>query len=252
MLLHGFGGTRWAWDAVVARLDAERYRPVRNDLPGHGEAGALRPVTLAACVEWVHALSPARFALAGYSMGGRVALHIALADPERVSRLVLISTTAGIEDEEERARRRAADRVLARRLEEEPFERFIEDWREQPLFADDPPEVNEAARADHRRNEPYGLAAALRGIGAGSLAPVWDRLGELTMPALVLAGERDMRYREIGRRLADALPRGELRVVPGGHTLLLENPGAVADALGGGVNLGGGGRVEAADRRWYE
>lgn len=231
VLLHGFGGTRRGWDAVVARLNCERYRPLALDLPGHGEAGALQPVTIAACVEWVYALSPARFALAGYSMGGRVALHLALADPERVSRLVLVSCTAGIEDDEERERRRTADAALAERLEHEPFERFVADWRAQPLFAADPPEVNAAARADELRNEPTGLAAALRGIGAGAMPPVWDRLHELTMPAVVLAGERDARYRALGQRLADALPRGELRVVPGGHTLLLENPAAVAEAL---------------------
>ena len=233
MLLHGFGATRRGWDAVVERLDGERYRPLALDLPGHGEAGALRPVTVAACTEWVHTLSPRRFALAGYSMGGRIALRVALADPDRVSRLVLISTTAGIESEEQRIMRRAADEALAQRLGREPFEQFVRRWRAQPLFADDPPAVNEAARADQRRNDPLGLAAALRGIGAGALTPVWDRLGELAMPALVLAGQRDERYAAIGRRLADALPRGELRIVPGGHTLPLENPQAVADALDG-------------------
>lgn len=233
VLLHGFGATRRGWDPVVARLDGERYRPLALDLPGHGEAAALQPATLDACIEWVQALSPPRFALAGYSMGGRVGLHIALADPARVTRLVLVSTTAGVEDREERERRRLADFALAQRLEQEPFERFVADWRAQPLFAQDPPEVNDAAREDQRRNEPLGLASALRGLGSGVLAPVWDRLGELTMPALVLAGERDGRYREIGRRLAAALPRGQLRVVPGGHTLLLENPAAVAEALAG-------------------
>ena len=233
MLLHGFGGTRRGWDAVVEQLNRERYRPLAHDLPGHGEAGALRPVTVAACTEWVHTLSPRRFALAGYSMGGRIALRVALADPDRVSRLVLISTTAGIESEEQRIMRRAADEALAQRLGREPFEQFVRRWRAQPLFADDPPAVNEAARADQRRNDPQGLAAALRGIGAGALTPVWDRLGELAMPALVLAGQRDERYAAIGRRLADALPRGELRIVPGGHTLPLENPQAVADALDG-------------------
>ncbi len=212
-------------------MDCERYRPIPHDLPGHGEAGALQPVTVAACVEWVQALSPPRFALAGYSMGGRVALQVALADPARITRLVLISTTAGIEDDEERARRRAADGALAERLEHEPFESFVARWRSQPLFADDPPEVNEAAQAEQRRNDASGLAAALRGIGAGAIPPVWDRLEELTMPAVVLVGERDTRYRTLGRRLADALPRGELVVVPGGHTLLIENPDAVADVL---------------------
>jgi len=233
VLLHGFGATRRGWDPVADRLDRERYRPLAHDLPGHGEAGALRPVTVEACTEWVHALSPRRFALAGYSMGGRIALRVALADPDRVSRLILISTTAGLEDEDARLVRRAADEALAEQLTHEPFERFVQRWRAQPLFADDPPEVNEAARADQRRNDPQGLAAALRGIGAGALRPVWDRLPELEMPATVLVGERDARYQKIGARLADGLPRGALQVVPGGHTLLLENPQAVAQVLQG-------------------
>ncbi len=232
VLLHGFAGTRQGWDAVVAHLNCERYRPLALDLPGHGEAGALQPVSVAACLEWVLALSPPRFALAGYSMGGRVALQFALAEPERVSRLVLVSSTAGIEDAEERELRRIADAALAERLEHEPFERFVAEWRAQPLFAGDPPEVNAEARADQLRNEPTGLAAALRGIGTGAMTPVWDRLHELTMPVTVLAGERDARYCALGARLAEALPRGELRLVPGGHTLPLENPAAVAEALG--------------------
>src|ERR1700728_4014819 len=97
VLLHGFGNTHRAWDGVIAALDRERYRPLALDLPGHGEAAdAERRITFAGCVEHVLARSPERFALCGYSLGGRVALHVALAAPERVSRLVLVSTSAGI------------------------------------------------------------------------------------------------------------------------------------------------------------
>ena len=227
---------------MVGRLNPERYRPLALDLPGHGEAGALRPVTLAACVEWVQALSPPRFALAGYSMGGRIALRVALADPARVTRLVLVSTTAGIEDEAARAARRAADEALAARLDHEPFERFVQRWRAQPLFAADPPEsTRRRARTSGATTQRAGRRAARdrrRCAAAGVGSP--RRAG---MPATVLVGERDQRYREIGRRLADALPHGELRVVPGGHTLLLENPVAVAEALGRGVEPAAAGRT---------
>src|ERR1700674_2117747 len=90
VLLHGFGGTRRAWDGVLAALPAERYRPLALDFPGHGAfAEAQRPITFEGCVEHVLALSPARFTLCGYSLGGRIALHVALAAPERVERLVL-------------------------------------------------------------------------------------------------------------------------------------------------------------------
>ncbi len=174
VLLHGFSGTRRAWDGVIARLDPERYLPLALDLPGHGEAAdAPRPITFAGCVAAVLAQAPERFTLCGYSLGGRVALHVALAAPERVERLVLVSSTAGIEDETERAERRVADRRLADELEEIPFEEFIERWRTQPLFAEEPPEVGELAREDQRRNRPDALAAVLRGIGTAEMEPLW-------------------------------------------------------------------------------
>jgi 2-succinyl-6-hydroxy-2,4-cyclohexadiene-1-carboxylate synthase len=232
VLLHGFSGTRRAWDGVVERLDAAGCRALALDLPGHGEhADATRPISFAGCVEHVLAPAPARFALCGYSLGGRVALHVALAAPERVSRLVLVSTTAGIEDDVVRAERRAADHRLADELERVPFEVFIERWRTQPLFADEPPEVGALAREDQRRNRPHALAAALRGIGTGEMAPLWDSLGELTMPVTVLAGDRDAKFQALGARMVDLLPDAELIVVPGGHGLPLENPAAVAGQI---------------------
>jgi 2-succinyl-6-hydroxy-2,4-cyclohexadiene-1-carboxylate synthase len=232
VLLHGFSGTRHAWDGVIAALDSERYRPLALDLPGHGDAvDAARPITFDGCVEYVFARSPERFVLCGYSMGGRIALHVALAAPERVRRLVLVASNPGIEDAEERAERRAADRALADELERGPFEEFIERWRTQPLFAEDPPEVGALARADQRRNRPDALAEVLRGVGAGEMQPLWDRLGELTMPVSVLVGQRDAKFRALGERTVELLPDARMLVVSGGHGLPLENPAAVAGAI---------------------
>jgi 2-succinyl-6-hydroxy-2,4-cyclohexadiene-1-carboxylate synthase len=235
VLLHGFSGTHRAWDGVVARLHPERYLPRVLDLPGHGDAAdAQRPITFANCAEHVLARSPAQFVLCGYSLGGRVALHVALTAPERVARLVLVSTTAGIEDPAERAERQLADHRLADELERggwAGFDSFIERWRTQPLFAEDSPEVSTLAREDQRRNRPDALAAVLRGIGTGEMAPLWGRLGELRMPVTMLAGGRDAKFQALGRRMVELLPNAELVVVPGGHGLPLENPAAVAERL---------------------
>lgn len=236
VLLHGFSGTRHAWDGVIARLDRERYRPLALDLPGHGDAAAPalagEPVTFGSCVAAVLDAAPERFALCGYSLGGRIALHVALAAPERVTRLVLVSCSPGIDDERERAARRHADRALADELERGLYDAFIERWRSQPLFAGDPPDVRERAAELMRSNEPRALAAVLRGVGAGEMGSLWGRLGELAMPVLVLAGERDTRYRAIGERIAGLLPDARFAVVAGGHNLPLESPAAVAGVLG--------------------
>ena len=232
VLLHGFSGTRHAWDGVAAQLSPARYRPLALDLPGHGDfADAPRPISFESCVAHVLAKAPERFALGGYSLGGRVALHVALAAPERVTRLLLVSTSAGIEDDAQRAARRADDRRLADELERAPFERFIARWRAQPLFADEPPAVGALARADQRRNDPRALAAAMRGIGTGEMAPLWRRLGELAMPTLVVAGARDAKYGALGERMVDLIPHGRLAVIAGGHALLLESPVELATLL---------------------
>lgn len=231
VMLHGFAGTGRAFDGVIAALPPERYTPIALDLPGHGSHSDIEgPITYERCVDLVLAQSSSSFVLCGYSMGGRVALRAALAAPRRVSRLVLVSATAGIESERERRARRQADARLAAEIESEPIDRFVERWRSQPMFAEEPSAVRALAGADHRRNTTAGIAAALRGIGAGAMPPLWERLHELSMPVVVLAGERDAKYRALGERMAATAPNGSFHVVAGGHGLLLENPAAVARA----------------------
>jgi 2-succinyl-6-hydroxy-2,4-cyclohexadiene-1-carboxylate synthase len=232
VLLHGFGGTHRAWDGVLAHLPAERYRSLALDLPGHGDhVDAPRPITFEGCVESVLERSPERFVIAGYSMGGRVALHVALSAPARIERLVLVSTTAGIEDPGERVRRVERDRRLAGEIEKGSIEDFVERWRAQPMFAEDPPEVEALARADHSRNRSDGIAAALRGIGTGEMQPLWGRLAEIEMPVAIVVGERDLKFHAPGRRMVELLPRATLATARGGHVLPLENPRAVAAAI---------------------
>jgi 2-succinyl-6-hydroxy-2,4-cyclohexadiene-1-carboxylate synthase len=232
VLLHGFSGTGRAWDGVAAVLQREGYLPLAPDLPGHGTASDCeRPITFSACARHVLADAPERFAMYGYSLGGRVALHVALSAPERVSRLVLVSTSAGIDDPGERAARSKVDHQLADELESMPFEDFIERWRTQPLFAEDPPEVGRLAREDQRRNRPDALAAVLRGVGTGEMQPLWARLAQLRMPVTIVTGEHDGKFRALGERMIRLLPDARSIVVAGGHNLPLENPSALAGAL---------------------
>jgi 2-succinyl-6-hydroxy-2,4-cyclohexadiene-1-carboxylate synthase len=232
VLLHGFTQTRHSWRRTIAALDGAP-RVLAPDLPGHGLAAA-RPASFPACTAYVRALAGERFALGGYSMGGRIALATAAALGDMVERLVLVGGSPGIADDAERARRRAADEELAARIEAIGVEAFAREWGAQPLFAGQPERVAAAANADRLRNTAAGLAAALRGLGTGVMEPLWDRLGELRMPVTLLVGERDEKFRAVAADMAGRLADARVVVVPGaGHAAQLERPDVVAGYLAG-------------------
>lgn len=228
VLLHGFSQTHRAWDGVRESLGERYSETIAPDIRGHGAAGE-EPVGFDAVLADVAALPAPRFALCGYSMGGRLALAFALAHPERVERLVLVGASPGLAAPVERAERRERDERLARDIERDGVEAFADAWGRLPLWDGQPDEVARAAREDRLRNTAPGLAAALRGLGTGVMEPLWDRLGELEAPATFIAGERDWRFRTIALAMALLAPDGEAVTIPGaGHAAALEAPAAVA------------------------
>jgi len=230
--LHGFTQTGASWAPVVERLE-EHFPLLLPDAPGHGGSNLVR-ADLWGTADLLARSVAGRAAWAGYSMGGRTAIHVALAHPEQVESLVLISATAGIEDETERAARRAADEALARRLEQEGTERFLDWWLAQPLFATLP--RASAGLEERLTNTPEGLASSLRLAGTGVQQPLWARLAELGdrgVPVLLITGELDQEYRDRAGRLAASIgPTATTFVVPGaGHACHLERPRLVASAM---------------------
>lgn len=250
VLAHGFTQTGRLWGGMD-RLLAQRYQVVSADLPGHGRSSAVRADLLAGAD--LLAAVGGRAAYLGYSMGARFCLHVALARPGDVSALVLISGTAGLESAEERAARRRADGLLADQLDppdrapghcdadrdrdrdqerdQERVDRFLDRWLAQPLFADVPEHA--AGRDERRTNTPDGLASSLRMDGTGTQEPLWARLGELSMPVLLVTGENDAKFTELNRRMAAAIgPRARHAVVDGaGHSPHLVRPDLVASLV---------------------
>lgn len=208
-------GASWA---AVAELVAQRYPSACLDFRTHDFDGRLAELRGAA--------SPGSVAV-GYSMGGRLALHLAALEPDRLAGLVTVGAAAGIEDPDERERRREADAELAAWMEDASIEEVVARWERLPVFAGQPEELVERQRAGRLSHDPAQLARLLRSAGQGARPPV--RLACLPMPILALAGERDERYVAAGRRIAELAPQGWTRTVAdAGHAAHLEQPEAVA------------------------
>ncbi|MCB9743445.1 MAG: 2-succinyl-6-hydroxy-2,4-cyclohexadiene-1-carboxylate synthase [Alphaproteobacteria bacterium] len=229
LALHGFTGSGQDFAPFAEALGRRVLAP---DLPGHGAAAA-SPATLAASLHALRPLLDEAPVLLGYSLGGRLALHLALERPPEA--LVLIGASPGLETEAARAARRDADEALAIEITEKGIPAFAQAWARVPIIATQAriPEPWRSEMAARRLlNTPSGLAASLRGLGTGALPSLWDRLGALHCPTLLLVGEEDLKFRDIAARMAARLPRAEQVLIPGaGHCAHLEQPRASARAV---------------------
>jgi len=220
VLLHGFTQTARCWGPLATAL-AEDHEVVAVDLPGHGGSAAVE-AGIEAGADRIAAASGAG-TYVGYSLGGRFALRLALDRPEVVERLVLIGASPGLADADERAARRSADDALAAKVESVGVAAFVHDWLALPLFGGIPDPLR--FEAERCTNTATGLASSLRRAGTGAQEPLWDRLGELTMPVLLVTGADDAKFTAIGAAMAAAIPGAEHVVVDGaGHTVHLERP----------------------------
>jgi 2-succinyl-6-hydroxy-2,4-cyclohexadiene-1-carboxylate synthase len=235
VLLHGFTGSALSWLPYFPADDASRAGVVAIDMLGHGLSDA--PIDperyrMEHCQQDILTvldtlgIGPGEAILLGYSMGGRIALSTAFSGFFRA--LILESASPGLASAEERERRRGSDEALARRIEHEGVEAFINYWEQIPLFASQrtvPAEIRQIQRAQRLNNRAMGLANSLRGMGTGAQPDLHARLPDLQLPVLLLTGELDPKFSAIGREMVEEIPQARLEIVPNaGHTIHLEQP----------------------------
>ena len=240
VLLHGFMGSSKDWHEIMDLL-VDSCLCLAIDLPGHGKSTGLkdpRAYTFskasAQVVKVMEMTKAVPATVVGYSMGGRIALYVALQYRHACGKLVIESATAGIANEKERAKRKTLDHERARELSTGKFEDFLGTWYCQPVFETlaKNPERLEAVIQKRLLNDPLELSQALDGMGVGMQPSLWDRLQELSVPALLLAGEKDSKYVDIVQSMAALLPKGRAAIVPeAGHNAHLEKPAFVAEHI---------------------
>lgn len=240
LLLHGFTGSANSWQSIRPMLASRRV--IRVDLIGHARTSAPadpQRYRMERAVDDLTALLDRlaidRVDLLGYSMGARLALHIGLAAPQRLRRLVLEGGTYGIASPEERAQRVANDHALAERIEREGVEAFIRYWETIPLFATQAtlaPHLREGQRYERAMHTARGLANSLRGMGTGAQTCLLERLPELSVPTLLIAGQLDTKFVALARQMHEAIGPSRLEIIAGaGHNVHLEQPEAFCSAL---------------------
>ena len=230
LALHGFtlGG------AIFRELNQLVDAPiVAPDLPGHGGRDAANTSwdeAVDAVIDSARTFQPAT--ILGYSMGGRLALAAALQQPELFPRLVVVSTSTGIEDDEKRRARRRSDEDHAAAIERAgSAEDFVLSFGSMPFLQ--APRSSVDLQGIRLANRAEGIAGALRGMGQGSMPYLGDQLGRLEMPIIWIAGNRDEEYSAIAEEAAAACPNGSAVIVDSGHNVIAENPAAVAAAVMG-------------------
>ena len=217
LFIPGFMQRGDAW-RPVAELLPERYPSTMLDHTEHSFEGRMREIQESGAE-----------VLVGYSLGGRIALRAALRSPESFRAVVLVGSTAGIEEGPLRVARAEADEKLASWMEAMPIEDIVGLWERQPLFADQSDALVEAQRPGRLSHDPRSLALLLRTAGQGVLEPVWHELRALELPLLAISGARDDGYTRAAKRIASTAPNGRAAIVENaGHAAHLQQPDKVA------------------------
>jgi 2-succinyl-6-hydroxy-2,4-cyclohexadiene-1-carboxylate synthase len=234
ILIHGFLGSSLDW-LPVTRTIGNEYRFMLPDLPGHGQTPASDlpfESQIELLAETLECRQRTPSFLAGYSMGGRIALYLALRHPELFRKAIIISASPGLKTEKERQSRRESDALLATKIETN-FRQFLKDWYNLPLFVTlkNHPSLYSVLRA-REHNKPDRIAIALRTLGTGSQPSLWQELRNSQIPLTFFAGEKDLKYVEIGRQMVNLCPRINLEIFPEcGHTLHIEKHALFIDRL---------------------
>jgi len=218
VLLHGLGGGASSWRFVMPLLEALDGELVALDLLGH--AGRLAPadVCFGDLVIDVRARVDGPCRVVGFSLGGSVALDLALRHPAVVAELVLVAATAGVSDPRLRIKRRHSAATNAQRLVELGVGRYAD----ERLRLYSSPTVAQRWREDFVRNRPDALAAVMRGTGSGSRPALWQHLAKIRSPTVVIVGEHDDSARD-ARRTPKSIPMASfIDVRDAGHDLPLE------------------------------
>ncbi|GAB3047474.1 2-succinyl-6-hydroxy-2,4-cyclohexadiene-1-carboxylate synthase [Virgibacillus ainsalahensis] len=229
VLLHGFTGSSSTWTDFISMLQ-NNFKIISIDLPGHGKTKTPTPKSMEACChdlkELVHYIQLEKFHLLGYSLGGRTALSFAMLYPEAIQSLILESASPGLATKKERQERIEKDEQIAKRIENEDLEEFVNFWEKLPLFDTQkklPRRIQRNIRHQRLAQTKEGLAQSLRNMGTGVQPCWWHQLESISNPVLLLVGEHDHKFTNINKNMEKDLKNARFEIVENvGHAIHVE------------------------------
>jgi len=225
LLLHCLGVDHTLWDLAAPGLE-DTFTLISYDFPGHGEAPV--PSHPYAIEDLSHQLAAAceregltRTHLAGISLGGLVAQHLAATHPQLVDRLVLIDTTPRYV---EQARQMWVERARAARMAgvASLIEGLLKIWFSDAFVANNPPAV-QYVRDRFAKASGEGYALACEALGAADLRSL---AASIRAPTLIFCGSDELPpFKEAARWLSQNIKGAELEwLSPARHASILEQP----------------------------
>ncbi len=241
VFLHGFLGSHCDFIHLATELNQSKLKPhncLLLDLPGHGKSLGLpdRAYTLQGAAEaMLHTLDLCnidRPILYGYSMGGRLALYLALRWPDRFSSAFLESTSPGLATATEQSDRREQDKRLAQSIQAD-FPKFLNTWYEADLFKSLQTHPIFPNLLDRRhQNDPKELARSLLNMGTGFQPSLWPELPQAKIPLHLIVGTADPKFCAINQKIQQLCPTAQLHQIPNiGHNLHVEAPNAIVKII---------------------
>jgi len=234
VLIHGFLGTHHDFTPLITQLKAT-HTILSIDLPGHGQSIGLDDTcysynnTAEKISQILNQENIQNATLLGYSMGGRIALQVALKvaqrNPKRIKKLILESTHFGLTETEKEARREWENQII-QNIKENSLSEFLDQWYSQPLFGD----IKEhhsypnllKNRLKQNKNE---LIKAFQGLSICNQPNFYPELVNFPCPIHYIVGEKDRKYKEIALKIKkEDHPQIQCDIIPNvSHNTHIEN-----------------------------
>ena len=229
VMIHGFLGNVHTFEPYIAKLE-EHVDIILVECPGHGEGSNFKatwdfPYISQALIETIAQFHYSNVYLYGYSMGGRIALYTAIHYRDYIHKLILESSTPGLETTDAQIARIKQDLQQSASMITD-YAAFVKRWEQLPLFKTYHPlsHVAEEKQRNTRLNhEPLAVAKALIEYGTGKQPNLWPHLPELKLPVLLLTGSLDTKFCAIAKRMHTMLPNSTHTIIDAGHTIHVEN-----------------------------